>query len=128
MEINYNNCTYVAGFMHDSSRGTNPGGHVEVGGDSDMPQYLKWVSIVKAEKGSIGYRILECEYPGEFYQIGRAFTKSGAERKVGCRLDEIVKDISEKHSLPIVDFDGAFRERQRADAIACERIVNQMKS
>lgn len=131
MKINgreYENCTYVAGFLHNSLglKCLQPAGHVEVGGDPDMPQYLQWVNVVSAKRdGLIGYKIFESEYPKEGHQIGKAFTRAGAERKIYDRLSEIAEDISRRHGLPVVGVEEALRERDRADAIVCERLEAQ---
>jgi hypothetical protein len=100
-------------------------GWVEVGGDPANIQG-RWVYVVRTDKRKglfTGYSIMEdAKYPGPFKEVGRAFTLFSARKIVEKRVIAFAEDFSEKHDLPIVNFEERCRLQEGAGAIAVEKL------
>lgn len=107
-----------------------PSGFVEVGGSVDDLSG-RWVARVSAEKSKGlfgGYKIKEdANYPGDYVEVGRSLTLSGAEKKVARRINDLAKLISEQTGLPIVDFSEAQKQKELADRMHVERMKAQLQ-
>ncbi len=127
----YQNCTYVfGGVLRPLPLQPIPIGWVEVGGNPASP-HGEWVARVTAQKKGFlrGYSIQEdSSYPGDYSEVDRALTLSGARDKVVKRVSDIASFVSEKLGVPVVDFVEAERHKHRADEIAVERMRAECRS